>query len=209
VLAAVGLESVDADLIDEVAPLLGPPSRGALVGQVGHEAKREPPSAVPVRAEAAVGAGLADQHPVADGCRGILSHLPRGVRPHLDQRDLPEVQPDAAPVQLVGHALRVGPGAIGRKFEIGEALRLGAVPHGRPRVPPGREGALVAPGLDDDRADRDAVVAMCIDLPHDLGLRVPLVAARPEPEDPVRQLLGTATPRALGIGQEAREHLAR
>ena len=75
----------------------------------------------------AVGAGFADQHAVSDGRRGILSHLPLGMRSHLDQRDLPEVQLDVAPVQLVGHALRVGPGAVGREVEVGQALRLGTV----------------------------------------------------------------------------------
>jgi len=34
VLAAVGLEAVDAQLFDEVAALLGPPLCGTLVGEV-------------------------------------------------------------------------------------------------------------------------------------------------------------------------------
>jgi hypothetical protein len=37
VLAAVGLETVDPDLFDQVAALLGPPPRRAVVREVGHE----------------------------------------------------------------------------------------------------------------------------------------------------------------------------
>src|SRR5690606_27397701 len=87
VLAAVGLEAVDAELLDEVAALLGPPVRGSLIGQIGHEPEREPPAAVAVRAQRAVGGLLADEHVVADGRLGIRLHLAERMRAHLDERN--------------------------------------------------------------------------------------------------------------------------
>ena len=49
-----------------------------------------------------------------------------------------------------------------------------------------REGPLVAPCLDHERADRDALVAVEGELALDLRLRVPLVRARPQPAAPTR-----------------------
>src|SRR5690349_16751986 len=50
VLSAIGLEAVDADLVNEVAPLLEPPARAVRVRPVRHERSREPPAAVAIRA---------------------------------------------------------------------------------------------------------------------------------------------------------------
>ena len=50
VLAAVGLEPVDAELVEQVAPFCGPPRAGLSRGEVREQRAREPPAAVCVRA---------------------------------------------------------------------------------------------------------------------------------------------------------------
>ncbi len=48
---------------------------------------------------------------------------PRRVRACLQQRDLPQVHADVASMQLVDHALRIGPRPVGRKLEVREPMR--------------------------------------------------------------------------------------
>src|SRR2546425_2664084 len=72
------------------------------------------------------------------------------------------------------------------------------------RVSKGGKGRFIAPGLDDDDADRNPLPAAALDFVHHPRLRVPLVPAHPGPKDPARRKLGTA-----GALEEGGEHLGR
>src|SRR5207237_945393 len=66
------------------------------------------------------------------------------------------------------------------------------------------ERRLVAPGLDHDRADGDPLALTAVDLFEHTGLRVPLVAAHPEPVDPVGRRFGGPTGHVLESGEDMR-----
>src|SRR5690606_20481848 len=91
---AVCLESVDAHIFNEVATLLSPPRCCSTIPEVGHESQREPPAAVAVWAKGAIRSLFLNQVALANGGIGVSLHLPNWMRPHLDQRDLPEVYLD-------------------------------------------------------------------------------------------------------------------
>ena len=203
VLATVGLEAVDADLLQEVAPSRQPPVGGLRSGEVGQQRAGEPPAAVVVRRAVGLlhGPAVVDQHvPVVGQLLGA-----EAVGWHVDRQDgdLPQQHLRALLVQAPDHPDGVGPGAVGGELEVVQPERLAVGTGGVARVPERGEGRLVGPRLDDDDPHRDALVVAALHLRLDPRLGVPLVARRPRPEHPAGH-----GGRLGGVVEEGADHLA-
>ena len=180
VLAAIGLEPVDTDLVEQVAAALAPPAAGLRIGEVRKQRPREPPAAVAVGGTV----GLADAQAPRFQCGGVGGNLPGLAPVGRHERDLPEQHTDTLLVQPPHHAHRIRPRTVGRECEVGEPVRAAIRMDLVGRVPEGHERRLVAPRLDDHDADGYALTQAPADLLFDPLLRVPLVPAHPRLEDP-------------------------
>ena len=165
-------------------------------------AEREPPAAVAVRPQRRrPGAGSRISTPSRIAASASAASLARRVRTHLDQRDLPQMQPDVA-ARAARRPCPSGRATRRPRGNVKSASRCGAPSVASPSYCASRKAVKVLSSLHASittDADRDVVLAVQVHLPHDLGLRVPLVAAGPQPEHPVGQLLG-----APDLGEERR-----
>src|SRR5688572_19338776 len=66
VLSSVGLESIDPDVLHQVAALLGPPGCGVMIAEVRHQPEREPPPTVAVWPQRAIRCLLLNEVPSTD-----------------------------------------------------------------------------------------------------------------------------------------------
>ena len=180
--AAVGLEAVDADVLDQIAPLFQKPVRCFTVREVQKQRIAEPRAG-----RQTVGAAVLGLQNVALlGCVNLVAH---GLRRHLhvifEHRNLPENAADAVFVELLHHALWIRPAAREGEILIAQrgfaryGLKLGIVE--------GIKCLFVAPRLDDNHAGWYFLRQRLVELLEDFRLPVPFVCGDPRTERPHRR----------------------
>ena len=191
---SVCLEAVDADVLDQIAPLFQKPVRRLAVGKVQKQRIAEPCSCGQAVGTAALGL----QNVALPGRIDLITH---GLRICLhvifEHRNLPENAANAVFMELLHHAPGIRPAACERKVLVAQRVlarygfKLGIVE--------GIKGLLVAPRLDDDHTGGDLRFQRRIELLEDLRLPVPLVCGDPRAEGPHRRKRGVTG--RLGIGR--------
>jgi len=119
VLAAIGLEAVNAHLLKQIGAFLQPPGACRRVGDIPQIPIAEPGR--PDFVQAAVGFAHAKTPLLEIRAIGFVLGMPPLKGP--EYRNLPQQDTDVLPVQIVNHPLRIGPFALSRESEVGAAQR--------------------------------------------------------------------------------------
>ena len=179
VLPAIGLEPVDAHLLQQVPSLRQPPGLRIGVGPIRQQGAREPPATVPIRPTVRLAnrvASLDSSSPghVAPGfARGCRALLPAGCPGRT--RGCPEQSARASRDRA---ASRPGPWGQARprrtvEPEVGQPVGSAVRVRGVSGVTEGDEGRLVAPRLDHQDTGRDVLGDLPLDLPAHTSVGVP------------------------------------
>ena len=197
--AAIGLEAINSNIIEQVSTLRHPPVHRVRIGEVQKQAIAEPPGGWDtVLASLAVSDGVALLNHV---CLVIVLLLP-GIIGVFEHRNLPQQHLHPIVMDGIHHGGGIRPFLAIGKVTAGK--RLSARPCRIGAVIEDIEGVFVAPLFQDHYRGRN-VIGLCVFYGRKhLGLSIPLIGGHPKPKCPFGHILGLPT--KLGI---AANHLFR